>query len=153
GETFTVSCPPIISINIWNKAVSIREKNKKYRGRNVKEDYLCRGMVTCSCGWSWVVRTCHAAKTSSQKGKWGYYGCARKDHQPENVHSDCPGSIGSKKLDDFVWNFVVGICKNPDVVQNAIEAKIAHLQNVRDDIENESLQIQRELDKLMEERH
>jgi hypothetical protein len=127
----------------------MREGNKAYRGRNVKDDYLCRGMVTCLCGWAWTVRTCHS---KGQTGKCGYYGCARKDHQPERVHEDCPGTIGSKKLDAFVWEFVVNICQNPEIVQNAIDAKIARLQEELGDIEHEAEQLQRELDRFEDER-
>ncbi len=149
GETFTTACPPIITMSVWQKALEVREANKKYRGRNVKDDYLCRGMVTCLCGWTWTVRTCRGPR---QQGKSGYYGCARKDHQPEQVHKDCPGTIGAKKLDTFVWNFVVTICKNPEIVQNAIDAKIALLQQEMGNIEHEAEQIQRELDRLVDER-
>jgi len=149
GETFTTPCPPIISMGVWQKSLEMRKRNKAYRGRNVKEDYLCRGMVTCMCGWHWTVRTCHS---QGQTGKCGYYGCARKDHQPEQVHQDCPGTIGSKKLDAFVWNFVVNICRNPEIVQNAIDAKITLLQQELGDIENEAEQLQRELDRLEGER-
>ncbi len=149
GETFTTACPPIISKNVWQKALEVRDANKKYRGRNVKEDYLCRGMVICQCGWTWNVRTSHGPH---QHGKSGYYGCARKDQQPEYVHKDCPGTIGAKKLDNFVWNFVVTICKNPEIVQNAIDAKIALLQQEQGNIEHEAEQIQRELDHLVDER-
>lgn len=149
GEEFTISCPPLIPLSVWQKALEVREGNKKYRGRNVKEDYLCRGMVICLCGWYWTVRTCRGG---NQKGKSGYYGCARKDHQPEHVHSDCPGTIGSKKLDEYVWNFVTTICRNPEIVQTALDAKIAQLHEERGNIEAEAEQIQRELDRLTEER-
>jgi site-specific DNA recombinase len=149
GEEFTVTCPPLIPLSVWQKALEVREGNKKYRGRNVKEDYLCRGMVVCLCGWSWTVRTCRGGY---QKGKSGYYGCARKDHQPEHVHPDCPGTIGSKKLDEHVWNFVTTICRNPEIVQTAIDAKIAQLHEERGNIEAEAEQLQRELDRLTEER-
>jgi hypothetical protein len=149
GETFTTACPPIISMNVWQKAIETREVNKDYRGRNVKEDYLCRGMVTCLCGWKWTARTCHS---KGQTGKCGYYVCARKDHQPEYAHQDCPGTIGAKKLDSFVWEFVVNICRNPEIVQNAIDAKIALLQQEFGDIEYEAHQIQNELDQLADEK-
>ena len=149
GETFTTNCPPIIPMNIWKKSLEVREENKKYRGRNVKEDYLCRGMVSCLCGWNWTVRTCRGPY---QKGKSGYYGCARKDHQPEQVHQDCPCTIGAKKLDTFVWEFVVNICRNPEIVQNGIDAKIARLQQELGDIEYEAEQLQNELDRLEDER-
>ncbi len=149
GETYTTSCPPIISMSVWQKALETRNGNKKYRGRNVKEDYLCRGMVVCLCGWTWNVRTSHSAR---QTGKCGYYGCARKDQQPESIHQDCPGTIGSKKLDTFVWEFVVNICKNPEIVQNAIDTKIALLQEELGDIEYEANQLQNELDRLSDEK-
>lgn len=149
GEKFITPCPPIISISVWQKAIEVRKGNKKYRGRNVKEDYLCRGMVTCPCGWIWTVRTSHSKR---QTGKCGFYGCSRKDHQPENMQSDCPGTIGAKKLDEFVWAFVVTICKNPDIVRKAIDAKIANLEAELGDIESETEQIQRELSRLADER-
>jgi len=149
GDTFTTSCPPLISMAVWQKSLETREKNKKYRGRNVKEDYLCRGMVTCLCGWTWTVRT---NRGPYQHGKSGYYGCARKDHQPEQAHPDCPGTIGAKKLDTFVWEFVVTICRNPEIVQNAIDAKISRLQEELGDIEYEADQLQNELDRLSDER-
>ena len=150
GEVFTVPCPPIISMATWRKAQEVRESNKFYRGRNVKEDYLCRGMIICPCGWKWGARTCHASK--KHKGKWGYYGCQRQGAQPEQVHPDCPGTIGSKKLDDYVWNFVVTICENPAIVQAAIDDRVAQLRAEQGDIEAEAEKLQRGLDHITEER-
>jgi DNA invertase Pin-like site-specific DNA recombinase len=149
GETFTIPCPPIITQGTWHKSREMRQSNKSYRGRNVKEDYLCRGMVVCLCGWKWNART---SRSKRQTGKCGYYACARLGHQPEQVHLDCPGSIGSKKLDDYVWRFVVTICENPAIVQQAIDDKIAELQAERGDIEAEAELLQRELDNVAEER-
>lgn len=149
GETFTIPCPPIITQGTWHKALEMRQSNKSYRGRNVKEDYLCRGMVICLCGWKWGARTCHS---KGQTGKCGYYACARHGHQPEQVHPDCPGTIGSKKLDDEVWRFVVTICENPAIVQQAIDDKIAELEAERGDIEAEAERLQHELDNVAEER-
>jgi site-specific DNA recombinase len=149
GEIFVTPCPPIIPLSVWQKAIETREANKKYRGRNVKEDYLCRGMVTCSCGWAWTVRTCRGGR---QKGKSGFYGCAKKDHKPEAVQHDCPGTIGAKKLDTFVWEFVVNICQNPEIVQDAIHTKIALLQEKLGDIESEANSLQNQLAQLADEK-
>lgn len=149
GEVFTVSCPPIIPLATWRKAQEVREGNKKYRGRNVKEDYLCRGMIVCPCGWKWGARTCHSA---GQRGKCGYYACQRRGAQPEQVHPDCPGTIGSKKLDDYVWGFVVTICENPAIVQAAIDDRVAQLRAEQGDVEAEAEKLQRGLDHITEER-
>ncbi|MBC8548158.1 MAG: recombinase family protein [Anaerolineales bacterium] len=150
-EEFMIPCPTIISIGVWEKACEIRKQNKSYRGRNVKEDYLCRGMIVCPCGWKWTARTSHSNKKAS-KSKCGYYGCALKDHKPEHVHNNCPGTIGSQKLDNFVWNFVTNICKEPDIIQNAIDVKISMLQDEQGNIEDELVQLQNELDKFTDER-
>ena len=66
GEVFTVPCPPIISMATWRKAQEVREGNKVYRGRNVKEDYLCCGMIVCPCGWKWGARTCQGGGNAAE---------------------------------------------------------------------------------------
>ena len=151
GDVYTIQCPPIISMEIYHKAMETRQANKTHRSRNVKEDYLCRGIVYCPCGWKWNVRTCRSGQ-SRYTAKYGYYGCARKDHQAENVHPDCPGTIGSKRLDDYVWNFVVNLCHNPEILQDAIDAKIQKLLEEQSDIEAEAESLQRELDTIANER-
>lgn len=150
GESFTIPCPPIISMDTWQKALETREGNKQHRGRNVKEDYLIRGMVYCLCGWKWTARTARGYK--GVKGKWGYYGCAFKDHKSGKPHPDCPGTIGSKKADEFVWNFILKICRDPQVIQEAIDRKIKQLHDDQTANEAEADRLQRELDKITEER-
>jgi len=149
GEEFIIPCPPIIPAGTWEKAQETRERNKVYRGRNVKEDYLCRGMIVCPCGWRWTARTCWGGR---QRGRSGYYGCTRRNHQPEQAHPDCPGTIGSKKLDEYVWRFVVTICENPALVRQAISARVEELRAEQGSIEAEAEQLQRGLDRLTEER-
>lgn len=149
GEVFTIPCTPIISMAIWRKAQETREGNKLYRGRNVKEDYLCRGMIVCQCGWKWNART-HFDK--KRQYRWSDYYCTRKGHQPELVHPDCPGTIGAQKLDDHVWQFVVTICENPAIVQQAIDARIAQLRAEQGNIEADAQRLQRELDDITEQR-
>jgi site-specific DNA recombinase len=126
---FAITCPQIISLSTWETARDTRIKNTKKRGINVKEDYLCRGIVTCPCGWSWVVRTC---RSKGQHGKCGYYGCARKDHQPEQVRSNCSGTIGSKKLDRYVWNYVANLCKDSRVLEIRRLAVRKEILNMRE---------------------
>jgi hypothetical protein len=71
---------------------------------------------------------------------------------PEQVHPDCPGTIGSKKLDAFVWNFITTLCENPDLIQRAIDQKIIALQADRKSIESDVEGTRRELNRLAEER-
>jgi len=146
-EIFTINSPQIISYDVYMKAIDTRKKNKSYRGRNVKEDYLCRGLIYCNCGWKWLARTCHKGE-----GRWGYYGCSRQDHQKEKKVASCPGTIGTKKVDDFVWNFVKKICKNPEIIKDAIDAKIEFYKGQQSILEADSERLQREIDSITEER-
>lgn len=152
GETYTILCPPILSMSTWKQAVEVRKNNKEQRARNVKEDYLCRGMLVCPCGWKWGAKTCTDPRYKNP-GKVGRYDCSKRHHKPEEVDPACPGTIGSKKVDTFVWNLVVKICKNPEIVQRAIDEKIALLQLEKGEIEAEADSLQRELEKLREERN
>jgi site-specific DNA recombinase len=149
GEPFTIHCPPIISLDTWEKSLEVRAGNKLYRGRNVKEDYLCRGLIVCLCGWKWIARTC---KGRYQNGKWGYYGCSKTGNKPDEIHPKCPGTIGSKKLDDFVWNFVVNICRNPQIIHEAIDEKIRILELDHQAMLDEVDRLQNELDNIQSER-
>ncbi|MCL4559904.1 MAG: recombinase family protein [Chloroflexi bacterium] len=142
---YTTKCPPIIPRVIWDKSIETRQHNKFYRGRNVKEDYLCRGMIVCPCGTHWTART---VSGPGQSGKSGYYGCTKKDYDPENISPDCPGTIGSKKLDDYVWHFVTTICHNPSIIQRAIDAKLAALREEGEDLEGEAKQLSHELEDI-----
>jgi hypothetical protein len=132
-ESFSIECPKIISMDTWRQACELREKHRAYRGRNVKQDYLCRGLVTCSCGWTWAARSVYRG---GKPQKSGYYSCARLEHQPEKRESDCPKSIGSGKLDDFVWRYVKGIVLHPEILQEAIDRKLAELEAEDVDLES-----------------
>lgn len=151
GESFTISCPPIISLDVWHKALEQRETNTSYRSRNVKEDYLVRGIIYCACGWRMGARTCRG-RMEKYGPKYGYYGCQKVSHKPEQRSPDCPGSIGQKTVDNFVWDFILKICRSPEIVQKAIDRKIDILKAEQRDLTEESERLQRELDNLQSER-
>ncbi len=148
-ESFTIECPKIISVDTWRQACELREKHSAYRGRNVKQDYLCRGLVTCSCGWTWAARSVYRG---GQAQRSGYYSCARLEHQPEKREPDCPKSIGSGKLDDFVWRYVKGIVLHPEILQEAIDRKLEELEAEDMDLELAAERAQKLLDDFSDER-
>jgi site-specific DNA recombinase len=148
-ESFSIACPTIISMDTWRQACELREKHSAYRGRNVKQDYLCRGLVTCSCGWIWGARSVYR---DGKPTKAGYYSCARLENQPEKREADCPKSIGSGKLDDFVWRYVKGIVLHPEILQEAIDDKLAELEAEDMDMGVAAERAQKLLDDFSDER-
>jgi len=150
GKTFTIACPPIIDRDTWRRACERRKKNRVYPGRNVKEDYLCRGLVSCPCEWMWSART--VRRKGGMMTKAGYYACPRPAHQPDKVHPDCPKTIGSGKLDEFVWRYVKGVLLHPDALHRAIDVKLAELEAREGDFEGDIARAERRLEEIDDER-
>jgi site-specific DNA recombinase len=156
GITYELPCPPILSTDVWQRSLTARDANR-YVAKNLKEDYLCVGLVYCACGWKMQVKT---YRPNVSKGfpdyMTGGYRCQHiKQHFPDHDSSVCVGApgIGSKKLDSYVWNYVKELCGDPQRLQRAIAHKIAKLQSEAGDIEAEAERLQGALDKLSEERH
>lgn len=151
-ETFYIPCPPIISMETWEKAKEVRVRNR-YLPRNVKEDYLCIGLVYCICGWKCYVATTH---TNRRRGydpaTTGVYRCRRLSTSPETMPPGCTSDTGSKKVDTFVWNFVKEICDRPEVLREAIAQRLTALEAEQDDLEAETERLQKQLDQLAMER-
>jgi DNA invertase Pin-like site-specific DNA recombinase len=150
GKTYTIACPPIINRDTWHRACERRKKNRVYPGRNVKEDYLCRGLVSCPCGWLWSART--VRRKGGLMTKAGYYACPRPAHQPDRVHPDCPKTIGSGKLDEFVWRYVKGLLLHPDALHRAIDVKLAELEAREGDLDGDIARAERRLEEMDDER-
>ncbi|MEM7133403.1 MAG: recombinase family protein [Chloroflexota bacterium] len=151
GEVFYIVCPPIITIETWNKAVAVRRCNKT-EARNIKDDYLCHGIVYCACGWKCVTRSQVANRSRGYTNVTGVYICQRRHKKPESQPAECAHTIGSLKLDEYVWNVVRGICRNPGLVQAAVEAKLAELEDKHAALENELRKVQQVLREVAEER-
>lgn len=151
GETFTIPCTPIIAMEIWNKAKEVRVGNRSL-SRNVKEDYLCVGLVYCTCGWKCKARAWHGNKNKGYNSVSGYYACPRYDTDPESRPPDCAHTTGSKKVDDHVWNYVKRICSKPTILREAIVKKLAALEAEQEELSTEVERLQKILDELIMER-
>ncbi|MBX3053142.1 MAG: recombinase family protein [Caldilineaceae bacterium] len=152
GEDFEIPCPTIISMAVWEKAQIIRKGNKN-KARNVKRDYLCLGIVYCACGWKCNVRTVRSNRSRGYETVSGVYACQRYGTSPETQPQNCAVCTGSKKVDNHVWNFVKQICSAPQLVQNAIEAKVEQLETERIDLEGELEELTSKLEQLGTERN
>lgn len=151
GQSYEIPCPPIISVADWKKAVETRAGNRSI-ARNVKEDYLCLGLVYCACGWKCHGVTNRAARRRGYPTVSGYYDCQRRNQDPESMSPQCSRLTGSKKVDDFVWQFVVRLCDDPDLLREAIARKITELEGEQADQDAAVDQLQKMLDDLSIER-
>lgn len=151
GETFYIDCPAIIPEETWRKIQEVRQGNR-YVAKNRKEDFLCAGLVYCGCGYKCQTR---ASQTNRHRGYYsvqGHYQCQRRGMTPENLPAVCMFHTGSKKVDDYVWDFVRRICRDPAVIGQAIRQKLAWLEAEHVNLEAEIERLERQLDSMVMER-
>jgi len=156
-QHFVIECPVVISAETWSRAQAVKQHNREYsRPRYVKEDYLCAGLVYCGCGWRLQARTNGQSRHHRNQGKeyrlTGDYVCQRPATQPENQPDNCAWSTGSKKVDDFVWDYVKRICTQPALVRNAIARKLEAIGVEQESQEQEIERLVKELERLLQER-
>jgi site-specific DNA recombinase len=152
GEDFEIPCEEIISMATWEQAEAVRDGNRRrYKARNVQNNYLCAGIVFCICGWKCSARTTHALRSNGEVKQYGYYCCQRQDSMRDN-HPGCARSTGVSKLDAYVWDHVKRICSNPSVVESAIRIKLGELEIQNSSLDSEVASLKRDLDELVDER-
>jgi DNA invertase Pin-like site-specific DNA recombinase len=158
GESFEISIPMILDMETYNKFVVLRQLNKKLPVHHVRVDYLCAGLVTCSCGKKWRGLTYHRLTRKNNKGEeiprkktvMGNYYCTEK--HPDMRHPDCPKSIGHYKLDEYVWNKVIGMLEDPSVLIGGAQRFVNNLNKRIETHEIDTEKLQQTLDSLTMER-
>lgn len=152
GEAFEIPVDPIIDQATYRRFLEVRQANKSYPSRHVKRDYLAGGLIHCQCGRKWGART-HQRIKSKKTGHvvaTGVYFC-QQSHK-EAVHPECPRTIGSKKADDYVWDKVMEVLDNPEVLLKGARDYVTQLQEKAQKTDAERERLQSELDALVMER-
>lgn len=158
GEVFEISIPPIIDLATYEKFVLLRQANKTHPVHHVKINYLCSGLVYCPCDKKMKGLTYHRLGRKNSKGQMvprkktegGNYYCSEK--YPEMRHPDCPKSIGHKLLDDYVWNKVVEVLKDPGVLLGGAQRYVNSLSSRAQESEINIEELTKQLDELTLER-
>jgi len=154
GEVFEIPIPTILDMETYHRFLKVRKANKKNKARNVKHDYLIRGLLYCDCNRKWGARSRRwkyvKGKRIERKTRTGDYYC-REIHK-ERVHPDCPRTIGSKKADDQVWSKICEVLSNPEALLIEAQKPIAELQQQAVNIQVDQERLQKELDALTMER-
>lgn len=104
-EWIPVDVPSVVSEELWNAAQSQSSKNKSEKKTNVKYQYLMRGRLRCSCGYTMIAR-------SLQQGRYLYYGCTARDKGHSLHRCDSP-YFPARDVDGTFWNSIAELLKNP----------------------------------------
>ncbi|MHC1740156.1 MAG: recombinase family protein [Anaerolineaceae bacterium] len=158
GDIFEISVPIILDMDTYNKFIILRQINKTLPVHHTRVDYLCVGLVTCACGKKWRGVTYYRETRKNRRGEvvprktieMGNYYCSEK--YPEMRHPDCPKSIGHKLLDDYVWNRLISVLQDPNVLLGGAQRFVNNINKKIEASEIDTEKLHQELDSLTMER-
>jgi site-specific DNA recombinase len=104
SEWISISVPPIIDRETWNKAVECRSINKATAKRNTKIEYLLSSIIRCDgCGYAM-----HGVNYHRGGKDYCYYVCTAYTNGNQ---CDIRKNIPSKELDEAVWSELTVLAK------------------------------------------
>ena len=112
----TIPIPAIISENLYRIVQDKLNEARHFASRNTKNPSILQGILVCGkCNCSFYKK--------SRKNKYSYYSCYRnlnsKDESCDNR------SVRQDDLDEYVWNWVISILKNPLLIEKEIVRRSA----------------------------
>ena len=148
-----IPVPPIIEEDIFYLSQEKLESNKKHSPRRTIEPTLLQSMLVCkSCGYAY-----YRTSTKTSKRKLYYYRCLGSDNYRYANGRVCQNKpIRQDYLDELVWNQIVELLGNPELVRFEIHRRIEEIKNVnptkqrKESIEKEIVRIEKSIRKLLD---
>jgi site-specific DNA recombinase len=136
SEWISISVPPIIGREIWDKAVECRRINKATAKRNTKMEYLLSSIIRCEgCGYAM-----HGVNYHRGGKDYCYYVCTAYTNGNQ---CEIRKNIPSKELDEAVWSELTKLAKKKRVL-SMYQTK-NHPQNptIKADLEKQLIKLQK----------
>ncbi|HOM68075.1 MAG TPA: recombinase family protein [Brevefilum fermentans] len=149
GEAFEIKTQPIISEDTYSQFLLVRKANKKHKANHMNRDYLLLGKLYCGCNRKWQARTNSYTRKKSngekipRKTLYGAYYCPQ-EHK-ENIHPDCPRTIGVAKADAQAWKKIYDTLSEPEVLISAARRFIHEKREMHGDRLREQEKLQKDL--------
>lgn len=155
-EWISIPVPAIISADVFDLAQERLQKNKHFAMRNTKTSTLLQGLLVCaSCGYA--IYRVSGPKTNVRGHKLHYYRCSRSERWRMGVDRVCLNRpIRQDYLDDLVWNQVVHLLENPELVKAEIERRMQQSQQSnpiqvrKESLVNEQIRVRSGMDRLLD---
>ena len=148
-----IPVPPIVREEIFALAEERLEQNKRLSPRRTIEPTLLQGMLVCSeCGYAF-----YRSSTRTSKRKLYYYRCIGSDnyrHANGRVCHNRP--IRQDYLDEIVWNQVIHLLENPELIHTEIQRRIKEIQDSsptkrrKEAINKEITRVRKSIEKLLD---
>jgi len=111
----TIPVPAIVPENIYRMVQDKLNGARQFATRNTKIPSILQGILVCAdCGGSYYKKSRKNART--------YYCCHRTLLRGEKKCKN--RSIRQNELDDYVWEWVISILRNPELIENEINRRL-----------------------------
>jgi len=148
-----IPVPAIIGKDIFQLAQERLTHNKKYSLRRTIEPTLSQGMLVCKrCGYAY-----YRTSTRTSKRKLYYYRCLGSDNYRFPKGRVCQNRpIRQDHLDGIIWQKVVELLSNPDLVKAEINRRVEEIQSSnptkrrKESIEKELLRLGNNIQRLLD---
>ncbi len=125
-EWIRVPVPAIVSVQEWEMANRILEKNAQMSRRNAKDQYLLTGLIKCACcGKSYNGKRRSHSSQSGQILKTTWYLCSSQGGvYPNSVREQIgcrQGNISGRILEEAVWSVVYQVLLHPEILIDVLE--------------------------------
>lgn len=152
-EWIEIAVPAIVNENVFLRAEERLEENKRFSTRRTKEPTLLQGMMVCNkCGYSY-----YRTSTRTSRRKIYYYRCLGSDNYRFDNGAVCNSKpIRQDYLDGIIWNQVIQLLENPELIQSEIHRRIKAIQDSsptkqrKDKLKKDIVRTRKSIDKLLD---
>lgn len=118
GATIERGVPAIVDADTWQRAQRVLRENALWADRNVKRDYLLRGLIRCGeCGCSYV----GTVATDREGGEYRYYRCAGRPR----TRKACKSRSVPSALEERVWSDITAFLMDPEAAAQEAADQLA----------------------------
>jgi site-specific DNA recombinase len=148
-----IPVPALVGEEVFALAEERLEHNKRYSLRRTIEPTLLQGMLVCSqCGYAY-----YRTSTRTSKRKLYYYRCLGSDDYRYNNGRVCNSRpIRQAYLDGVVWEQVIKLLEDPEIVRSEIRRRIKEIRNAspikkrKETLEKEIIRVNKSIEKLLD---
>ena len=116
SEWIKIPVPRIVPDAVWDRAQAKLQENKMLSGRNVKRNYLLRGLIFCG--------ECGSKLAGKARKENRFYRCNNVDRIVGS--RICTGSyIPADRVERAVWDALSDSLKNPDILADQYRKQLA----------------------------
>lgn len=153
GEWIEIAVPAIVSQETFEIAQERLEQNRRLSLRRTIEPTLLQGMLVCGeCGYAF-----YRCSTRTSRRKIHYYRCLGSDAYRHLNGPLCHNRpVRQDYLDRIVWQRVIQLLEDPDLVRAEIQRRIKEIQDSnptkrrKEALSKEITRVQKAIEKLLD---